>query len=299
MSQPRGGSSLSVASGRGWPDVLDDAVRGLASGFLVGVPVVFTADVWWLGDQSSPIESLFLLAAAYVLTLAAVAWIGFQRRVARGWARVTDAVEALAIAILALVAIFWSLGLIGDGQAASVALGRIAVAVAPVSLGVAIANHLLARDGSVGDGGGGLPTPYGVRGAEGRQQGLYELGAAAAGALFLCIAVVPVDDLSAIVSRVPVRNLPVVILLSLLVSYSVVFASGFTGEGARHGSDDLLQHPLVETVAAYLVALGVALLVLWLFRRIDAGSQPFEIYNKVILLGFPASMAAAAGRLAI
>lgn len=299
MSDARQGRGLQHEFRRGWSDELDDAVRGLASGFLIGVPVVFTADVWWLGDQTDPRESLFLLAASYVLTLIAVAWIGFQRRADRGWALFADALEALAIAILALVAIFWSLGLIGDGQAASVALGRIAVAVAPVSLGAAVANHLLVRDGNGPMDGGALPWPRRVHDREGWAQIVFELGAAAAAALFLCIATVPVDDLDAIASRVPVRNLPVVILLSLLVSYSVVFASGFGGEEARHRSDHVLQHPLVETVAAYVVALAVALLVLWLFRRIDAETQSFAIYNKVILLGFPASMAAAAGRLAV
>jgi putative integral membrane protein (TIGR02587 family) len=274
-------------------------VRGLASGFLVGVPVVFTADVWWLGDQTDPRESLVLLAASYALTLIAVAWIGFQRRADRGWALFADALEALAIAVLALVAIFWSLGLIGDGQAASIALGRIAVAVAPVSLGVAVANHLLSRDGGHPPDGSGLRWPRHIRDRNGWRQIVFELGAAGAASLFLCIAIVPVDDLDAIASRGPVRNLPVVILLSLLVSYSVVFASDFAGEGARHRSGDALQHPMVETVSAYLVALAIALLVLWLFRRLDAETQPFAIYNKVILLGFPASMAAAAGRLAI
>ena len=64
----------------------------------------------------------------------------------------------------------------------------------------------------------------------GRRRTLFELSASAAGALFLCLTVVPVDDLAAITTEVPYRNLPLVILLSLLVTYSVVFAAGFAGE---------------------------------------------------------------------
>jgi len=52
-------------------------------------------------------------------------------------------------------------------------------------------------------------------------------------------------------------------------------------------------------VTAYIAALLVSLAVLWLFGRIDGQSAPFEIYTKSVLLAFPASMAAAAGRLAV
>ena len=99
--------------GHEWSDEIDDAVRGLASGFLVGIPVVFTVDTWWLGDQIGPLDALVLLGVSYVLTLAAVYWIGFHRDLRRGWQYFADALEALALATLSLVAVFWALGQIG------------------------------------------------------------------------------------------------------------------------------------------------------------------------------------------
>jgi putative integral membrane protein (TIGR02587 family) len=299
LIEPRGGPNR-PRPGREWSDEIDDAVRGLASGFLIGVPVVFTVDSWWLGDQNEPLDSLALLAFAYVLTLAAVYWIGFRRGLRRGWQYLGDAVEALALAILALIAVFWALGQIGDGQAPSIAVGRIAVAITPVSLGVAIANHLLARDASrvdpdQGDASAMRAGRHGGRG----QRTLHEHAASAAGALFMCLAIVPLDDLSAIATEVPFRHLPFVILLSLLVTYSVVFAAGFAGEALRHGTPGPLQTPFAETVTAYVVAVFVCLAVLWLFGRVDDASAPVEVYAKAVLLAFPASMAAAAGRLAV
>jgi len=202
--------------------------------------------------------------------------------------------------VLALIAVFWTLGQIGDGQAPSIAVGRIAVAIGPVSLGVAIANHLLARDASrVDPDQGDASAMRAGRHGERRRRALLELGASAAGALFMCLAIVPLDDLSAIATEVPFRNLPLVILLSLLVTYSVVFAAGFAGEAQRHGTPGPLQTPFAETVTAYVAALLVCLAVLWLFGRIDEGSVPVEIYTKTVLLAFPSSMAAAAGRLAV
>lgn len=299
MFEPKGAPTR-PRPGREWSDELDDAVRGLASGFLIGIPVVFAVDTWWLGDQIGPLEALFLLGVSYALTLAAVYWIGFRRDLRRGWQYFADALEAMALATLALVAVFWALGQIGDGQTASIAVGRIAVAIAPVSLGVAVANHLLARDASRFDPDRGDATS--LRGgwlSDRWRRTVIELAASIAGALFLCIAIVPVDDLSAIVTEVPVRNLPFVILLSLLVTYSVVFAAGFSGEAKRHATPGLLQTPFAETLTAYVAAVMVSLVVLWLFGRLDEDSTLFEMYTKSVLLAFPASMTAAAGRLAV
>lgn len=299
MFEPKG-APLRPRPGREWSDELDDAVRGLASGFLIGIPVVFAVDTWWLGDQIGPLEALFLLGVSYALTLAAVYWIGFRRDLRRGWQYLADALEAMALATLALVAVFWALGQIGDGQTASIAVGRIAVAIAPVSLGVAVANHLLARDASRFDPDRGDATS--LRGgwlSDRWRRTVIELAASIAGALFLCIAIAPVDDLSAIVTEVPVRNLPFVILLSLLVTYSVVFAAGFSGEAKRHATPGLLQTPFAETLMAYVAAVMVSLVVLWLFGRLDEDSTLFEMYTKSVLLAFPASMTAAAGRLAV
>jgi putative integral membrane protein (TIGR02587 family) len=299
LVEPRGAPTR-PRLGREWSDEFDDAVRGLASGFLIGIPIVFTVDSWWLGDQNGPLDSLTLLAASYVLTLAAVYWIGFRRGLRRGWQYLGDAVEALALAVLALVAVFWVLGQIGDGQAPSIAVGRIAVAIAPVSLGVAIANHLLARDTSrVDPDQGDASATRAGRHVGHRRRTLLELTASAAGALFMCLTIVPLDDLSAITTEVPFRNLPLVILLSLLVTYSVVFAAGFAGEADRHRTPGPLQTPFAETVTAYVAALLVCLTVLWLFGRIDQESAAMEIYTKTVLLAFPASMASAAGRLAV
>ena len=295
-SAPRSGE----AQRGNWTDELDDAVRGLASGFLIGVPVVFTVDVWWLGDQTAPLDSLFLIVFAFLLSLAAVYWIGFHRGLRRGWQYLGDAVEAVALAALALVVIYWALGQIGDGQPASIALGRIAVALAPVCLGVAIANHLLPRDISPYAPDRGDATALRAARWRGKtHRRLLEAGAALAGALFVSIAIVPTDDLSAITTEVPVRNLPLVILLSLLVTYTVVFAAGFSGERHRHVAARSPRHPISDTIVDYLLAFAVALFVLWLFGRVDGTVAPIVIYAKAVLLAFPAAMCAAAGRLSV
>lgn len=272
----------------------------MASGFLVGIPTVFTVDSWWLGEQMGPVDALWLLIFAFFLTWAAVFWIGFHQAERRGIDHAIDALQALAIAILSLIVIFSALGQIGDDQPGSVALGRIAVAVAPVALGVAIANHLLPMDASRYAPDPGDASSLRMHGRfSGLQRKLLELAAAFAGALFLCLAIVPVGDLNDIATATPLTHLPLVILLSLLVSYSVVFAAGFSGERKRHTRTAPGLNAFSETVVAYCVALVVAFGVLWIFGRIGANMAWLEMYTKTVLLAFPASMAASAGRLAV
>jgi uncharacterized membrane protein len=133
---------------KSWASEADDAIRGLAGGFLVGVPVVFAVDSWWLGDQIAPANALFLVAFAYVLTLAVVFWSGFRTGPRATWRRLGDALEAMALSIFTLFLVFGSLGQIFNGQPASSSVGRIAVALAPISLGIAIANHIVPRGAS-------------------------------------------------------------------------------------------------------------------------------------------------------
>lgn len=283
-----------------WQSEIDDAVRGLASGLLIGVPTVFAVDTWWLGDQLLPSDALFLLLFSYLLTLAAVYWINFRQGRRRGWQYAGDAIEALALALASLAAVLWVLGQIGDDQSTTRDLGRFAVAVAPVSLGIAVANHLLPRDGSRLDPDAGDASALrGWASDSGWRRTALEFAATAAGALFLAMSIAPMDDLNAMATEIDLDRLPFVAVLTLVASYLVVFAAGFNGESSRWATIGPLQHPIVETFAAYVVAIAAAWFTLWLFGRVDSSTAPLVVYMKTILLAFPASLGAAAGRLAV
>lgn len=282
-----------------WEREADDAIRGLAGGFLIGVPVVFTVDSWWLGDQLAPLNALFLIAFAYLLTLAVVYWSGFRTGHRATWHPLGDALEAMALAIFTLFLVFGALGQIFDGQPVSSTVGRIAVALAPLSIGIAVANHLVPRGASrLGsdverEDAAELPLPE----SDWRRTA-HELGAAAAGALFICMAIVPGDELTDIATEVPLRNLPLVILLSLLFSYVVVFAAGFKGQRKRRVDLGPLQNPFAETVSAYVVAVVVSWFALQFFGHVGFHTPALVVFMKSVLLAFPASVGAAAGRLA-
>jgi putative integral membrane protein (TIGR02587 family) len=285
---------------KSWTSEADDAVRGLSGGFLIGVPVVFAVDSWWLGDQLTPANALYLIAFAYLLTLAVVFWSGFRTGARATWRRLGDALEAMALAIFTLFVVFGSLGQIFNGQPITSTVGRIAVALAPLSIGIAVANHVVPRGASrVGNDVERRDDVAVENAGSDWQLTAHELGAAAAGALFICMAIVPGDELTDIVTEVPLRNLPFVIVLSLLFSYVVVFAAGFRGQRQRRIDRGPLQHPVAETVSAYVVALAISWFALGFFGHVGFHTPGLVVFMKCVLLAFPASVGAAAGRLAV
>jgi putative integral membrane protein (TIGR02587 family) len=116
------------------------------------------------------------------------------------------------------------------------------------------------------------------------------------GALFLSFSIAPTDEISMLAAELDYAHALALIALSLLVTYVIVFASGFgTGQHEQQGP---FQSPLTETVLAYVLSLLVALAALFLFDRIEWGDPLAEIVAMVLVLGLPA-VGGAAGRLVV
>jgi putative integral membrane protein (TIGR02587 family) len=87
------------------------------------------------------------------------------------------------------------------------------------------------------------------------------------------------------------------IILSLGITYMVVFEAGFSDEQKRLQQRGLFQDPFSETVIAYITSLLVAGVLLWLFHNVQVGDGLRSIFSQMIVLGLPASIGGAAGRL--
>ena len=123
------------------------------------------------------------------------------------------------------------------------------------------------------------------------------MDAAIIGAVFISLSIAPTDEVPMIAASIGPIWLLVFVAASLVISYGIVFAAGFAGQDRRQSQQGVLQLPITETVACYLVALAVATLMLWLFQR---GLEPWaDAVTRVVILGLPATVGGAAGRLAI
>lgn len=61
----------------------------------------------------------------------------------------------------------------------------------------------------------------------------------------------------------------------------------------------LFQSPVGETCFSYLISLVVSMSMLWLFQMVSFSDPPGMWVSYAVVLGFPAAVGGAAGRLAV
>ena len=289
----------SAAAGSGaaagpWRDELTEVVRAVSGGLLFGVPLLFTMEVWWTGSHTDPIQMLTVLAMLFVPLLILNSTEGFRSsRDVRLRDAAADSVESLAIGVVVTAVVLILLREVTAETPVQVALGKVLYEAVPFCLGIGVARHFL-HGGRTGTDSEGEDDSDGDSGLS---ADLADLGATTIGATFVALSIAPTDEVPLIASSMSPAWLLVVIGASLAFSYAIVFVAGFSGQEGRHGQEGPLQHPLTETIVCYLVALMVAAFLLWMFQRgLDPAS---DLLTRVIVLGLPATIGGAAGRLAL
>jgi len=256
-------------------------MRGVSGGVILGLPLVYTQEVWLHGASLRPYVILAVLATSFGLNLTLSRYVGFES--GRTHRPLEDAVVGFGSAFLLAAALLLLLGRIHSTLSMANIVGMIALASVPTSLGFALGNALAPLGG-----GEGADEMKGHGG---------ELLAAGAGAVVLCLNIAPTEEPILLAYELDVIRLVSIVVVSLVLSFLIVFYAEFGGVQSRAASPGAIQSPVVETFLAYIVAFVVAGLLLGAFGQIDGfnGSS----LSEVVVLGFPASMGAALGRLLV
>ena len=291
-----------------WRAELMNVVRAVSGGLLFGVPLLYTMEVWWTGSHTSPQQMLtiLLLLAVPLVMLNATSGFRFDRDVNPSDV-VAHTLEALAVGLVVTGIVLALLREITSATPVDAALGKLVYEAVPFCLGVSVARHFLSgrRSGPDDDGldagDDEAPDPTGsddsAEGPDSLRATLGDLGATALGAAFVSLSIAPTDEVPMIASAMHPPALLAILVASLIASYGIVFAAGFGRQDERHADEGAFQRPITETFVSYLVALLVAAGLLWLFQR---GGQPQAgLFDRVLVLGFPAAVGGAAGRLAV
>jgi putative integral membrane protein (TIGR02587 family) len=278
-----------------------DVVRAVSGGLLFGVPLLYTMEVWWTGTHTEPHQMLVLLALLAVPVFALNRTAGFRSSAdSRRVDAVADSIETIAIGLVTTSLVLTLLREIDAESSVEVALGKTVYESIPFCLGIGFARHFLSgeRADSTDEPSGGGHDPGSRSRVGGRTPGvLADLGASSLGAAFVALSIAPTDEVPLIASAMSPAWLLVMVAASLLASYGIVFVAGFTRQDARHAHQGAFQRPTTETVVCYLISLAVAFVLLWMFQR---GVEPWtDVLNRVVVLGFPAAIGGAAGRLAV
>ncbi|HQZ34445.1 MAG TPA: TIGR02587 family membrane protein [Ilumatobacteraceae bacterium] len=278
-----------------WQREMVEVVRGVSGGLLFGVPLLYTMEMWWIGSHSEPGQLLAVVAISSIPVFLLNLTSGFrQRSGVRLRDVVADTVETLAIGIVVTAVVLAMLREITIDTPPTEALGKVLYEAMPFCLGVALATTLLRggrTDADDADDSGPSSNDEGLHAT------VADLGATAIGATFIGLSIAATDEVPMLASAMSPAWLLVVIAASLAASYAVVFVAGFAKQDQRQAHEGVFQRPASETIACYLLSLLISAVLLWFFQR---GLHPWQDgLARVIVLGFPATIGGAAGRLAI
>jgi putative integral membrane protein (TIGR02587 family) len=281
----------------GWREEGRNLVRGIAAGSIVGVPLLYTMEMWWHGMTLPPWGLLAILLTTFALNVLFSMMSGFRQEYSF-FAALADAVSAVAVALLVAGGM---LALIAQWRFAAAwpdAIGRIVIEAMPMSLGISFANMQM-RDASRSQGSGGGSDPSALSGEERRRRQLRQdvrnVGVAVVGAGIFAFNVAPTQEVMRIALRLSAPLCLAMVAVSLALSYLTLFAAGFRDRVIYVNS--VFQHPLAETVMAYAVALVVSFVLLALVGVPGAIASLGAGVRAVVVLGLPAVIGASAGRL--
>ncbi len=257
-----------------------DLGRAAAGALIFGLPMLMTMELWELGLYLDRWRIIGLFALSFPMLMFLSHHVGFERT----WSwrdDLRDTLIAYGIGIVVSGLVLIVLGVIDDKTSLSEMTSMIVLQAVPAALGALLARSQLGENAE----------------QDKEEPGYFaELGVMIVGALFLSLNIAPTEEMVLIAYRMTPWHSLVLLLTSLLIMHGFVYASGFKGGTTRPSGVPWWDPVLRFTLVGYVLALVIALYALWTFERLD-GHGVGQVLSATIVLGFPASLGAAAARL--
>ena len=270
-----------------WDSGRDYAI-GLARAFggalLFSLPILMTMETWDLGVHMERLRLALLLVLMIPLLVGLAYYLGFEATTSLLDA-VLDAFVAIAVAACLATIVLMLFGELNGEVNLREWIGKISLQSITGSVGALLAQSQFGQPGGQKD--------------NRRQGGAFaEYFFMAAGALFLSANVAPTEEVILIAHKISPWHALGLIALSLLLMHAFVYAVDFKGQHARAEHVSFFGEFVRFTIVGYLLALVISAFMCWCFGRFD-GIAPGEIVRISLVLGFPASVGAAAARLVL
>lgn len=279
-----------------------EVISGASGGFLFGIPLLYTMEVWFIGSYVRPAILLLILAITFMIVLTINRIEGFRPQESETVAgAIAETIETLAIGITCATLMLIVLQRIDLQTSLTEALGKIVFEGVPFSLGVAFSRSLLSGNpqANTKDNKQDSSVRAGHQNSSLWQDTVADFSATVIGALFIAFSIAPTDEVTVLAASASAFWLLVITIASLLISYGIVFASEITNYQHRLRQLGLFQTPQSETIMSYLVSLLIGMLMLWFFQKLTWNDPWFVWLRYSVILGLPASIGGAAGRLAV
>ena len=260
--------------------------RAFAGALIFGFPLLMTMEMWQLGFYAEPCRLALFLALGLPMLFGLSYYAGFRATFC--WQDdALDALAAYAVGFASSAALLAVFAVLEPGLSGREAIGTVSIQALPAAVGALLARSQLngADQDEVAE--------------DARRTGyVSQLFLMIVGAVFIAFSVAPTEEMVLIGYQMSDWHAIGLVLASILLLHAFVYTVGFPGQEAGHSSGKVWRTFLHFTLAGYAIALLFSLYILWTFGRTD-GVAPGELLKIVIVLGFPASLGAAAARLLV
>jgi putative integral membrane protein (TIGR02587 family) len=257
--------------------------RAFAGAVFFSLPLLMTMEMWSLGVAMSRWKLALLIAVMLPVLVGLDHYSGFEET--STWREdVLDALAAYAVGFAASLVILLVFNVVTAGQPLGEIMGKVALQAVPAGFGAVLAASQL--------GGGGSREERRKEGAGYAGELFFML----AGAMFFAFNMAPTEEMILISYTMTPWHAIALALLSLGVMYGFVYRVEFRGGRSVPAGVSRWGLFLRFSVVGYAIALGVSAYVLWTFGRYGGESFAQGVMSAIVL-GFPATLGAAAARL--
>jgi putative integral membrane protein (TIGR02587 family) len=257
--------------------------RAFGGALLFSLPMLMTQEMWYLGFYMSRERLALFLLVGLPLLVGLSHYAGFHKSF-RWKENVRDAFIGYLIALITAAVVLYTFGVLETGMPASEVMGKIAVQAVPGAIGALLARTQL----------GGSTPDQEPKCRETKLGG--ELFIMSLGALVLSFNIAPTEEIMLISQLLDGWHATLLAVLSIALMHAFVYASDFHGQAYVPPGTPLWSEFLRFTVLGYVLVIGISLYVFWTFGRLD-GIALSQVAFIGVVLGFPASIGAAAARL--
>jgi putative integral membrane protein (TIGR02587 family) len=283
-----------------WQSEIKQIISGASGGFLFGIPLLYTMEVWFIGSYVQPPVLLGILGVTSILILLLNRIEGFRSQDSSVLSEaIAETIETLAIGITCSAIVLIILQQINDRTPLPEILGKVIFEGMPFCLGVAFSRSILKGKRQIDSDRANETSPSSQNYQTIWQATLADGLAAFIGALFIAFSIAPTDEVRLLAASASPVWLLIIMMTSLAVSYGIVFIAEFTNYHKRRQQQGLFQSPENETIICYVISLAAGILMLWFFQQLTLQDPWFIWLRYGIVLSLPASIGGAAGRLAL
>jgi putative integral membrane protein (TIGR02587 family) len=280
----------------GWGDELRNQGRGIVGALLVvGTTFLYTMETWWWGWTLPTSHLLVYALVGLAVVLAITRQVSFREseqsdnsrrgsgESAQGnpiWKTLTDFAELVLQSFVAAYVVLLAFGVVEVGDPLANVVRLELVEVVPLGFGAALANELLT---------GSKQTERGSL--------IESIATHSIGAVFVAGGVSPTQEIELLAAYMGWVRAPAVIVLSLLVTYLMLYELELRGQDSRlRGRRRHWRVGYAFRVYAVAVVVGTGLLAAF-GHFID--TPPPVIVQMVVIISFPASIGASAAQVVI